>query len=130
MSRLTVEIGIPYCCGPRFSETKEDGLSESDIVVIQESWAVAQEALGSEAIAVLLFQKIFVKAPDSAQLWSFGRKPDFDPKNLKDNKAFVPHGVKVVDTVSAAVLFSSVSLPKKYICSPFRRPSRERTKFS
>ena len=79
-------------------------LTTEQIGVIQSTWATA-EGLGAEAIATLLFAKIFEAAPGAAALFSFGKEASFDPSpdGLAANPAFLKHGVAVVNTVGAAV---------------------------
>ena len=72
--------------------------------MIQTSWAKV-EALGAETVAVLLFTKIFEKAPEAVTMFRFGREPGFNlaTADLSTNAGFLKHGVGVVQTVGAAV---------------------------
>mmetsp|Transcript_1128 Transcript_1128/g.3843 ORF Transcript_1128/g.3843 Transcript_1128/m.3843 type:complete len:168 (+) Transcript_1128:192-695(+) len=83
---------------------KKAVLSAEEIRMIQTSWATAKKAVGYKGIAVLLFQKIFDKAPETLKMFRFGADPDFDvSKDLATSPAFLKHGFAVVATVGAAV---------------------------
>jgi len=78
-------------------------LSQAEVELIQASWATVS-ALPATTVGGLLFKHIFEQADVSA-LFSFGRKPGFDPSPdaVAANPNVQAHGEKVVSTVGVAV---------------------------
>jgi hemoglobin-like flavoprotein len=75
----------------------------AEIAIIKETWALVG-TLPTETVGGLLFKHIFEQA-DVSQMFSFGRKPGFDPS--PDAVAAHPdvqkHGANVVKTVTTAI---------------------------
>jgi hemoglobin-like flavoprotein len=67
------------------------------VSAVERSWAKAA-ALGAEPVGVLLFRNIFEIAPEAVNLFSFK-----DEKDLYESDKLKGHGLKVVNTTSAAV---------------------------
>lgn len=77
----------------------KEPINEADIAIVEKTWAQV-EALGVEAVGVILFRYIFTIAPSALQLFSFRTDPDVMTYQTPGLKA---HGVKVVATVGTAV---------------------------
>ena len=78
-------------------------LTVEQVALIQETWAAVQ-TLPATTVGGLLFKHIFEQA-DVSTLFSFGRKPGFDPspEAVATNPDVQAHGAKVVGTVTVAV---------------------------
>ena len=87
------------------------GFGAPEIKIIQDTWEVVK-TLPTETVGGLLFKHIFEQADVSA-MFSFGRKPGFDPMPdaVAANPDVTAHGKKVVDTVSVAISMLT-DLPK------------------
>lgn len=79
------------------------GFGASEIKLIQDSWAIVK-TLPAVTVGGLLFKHIFEQADVSA-LFSFGRKPGFNPapESVAENADVQAHGKKVVDLVTVAI---------------------------